>query len=477
MATYHSGQQCRIPATPPTRSCLRMGARRAHRVGRRGHDLARVTRPRAPRRRHRRRGPGAAGHAERAFARLPARDGGPRRVPRPSRPTTSGPGARRCTAWSPARARGHRGDRGAALHRDAQARLHHRGRIPLHAQRPRRQAVRGPRGAGATPWSARRSAAGIALTLLPVLYAHGGFGHKPLSPAQRRFGGDPRVRSSTLLRGCADLHLPAPLLRLGVAPHSVRAVDALLLTEMVDSAARAGSTPMPIHMHVSEQTGEVAECLQTHGVTPLAVDRRPGAARRALVLHPRDAPHRARDARPRATTGAAMGLCPMTEANLGDGIFDFVPWFEAARAVGHRRRQPRLGEPVRGAARARVQPAAAACACAWSPREEAAPDVAREPVERGGRRRRAGRRPAGGRDRARDCAPTSWCWTATKSISRSLRRAGDAGRGDVLRELQPRARRLRGRASPSSRHGRHPRRGRSRARLTARALRRLRAAP
>ena len=97
----------------------------------------------------------------------------------------------------------------------------------------------------------------LALTLLPVLYAHGGFGHKTLAPAQRRFQSDP-ASLAQLLRELATWHLPSPLLRLGIAPHSARAVDALLLTEMVDLATRLDPT-MPIHMHVSEQQGEVAE--------------------------------------------------------------------------------------------------------------------------------------------------------------------------------------------------------------------------
>src|SRR5260221_22114 len=108
----------------------------------------------------------------------------------------------------------------------------------------------------------------IALTLLPVLYAHGGLGHRVLSRAQKRFGGDPAFVVK-FLRWVAALHLPNPLRRLGVAPHSVRAVDALLLTELVDAVAHLDAT-MPIHMHVSEQVGEVTECVETHGTTPLA---------------------------------------------------------------------------------------------------------------------------------------------------------------------------------------------------------------
>lgn len=175
------------------------------------------------------------------------------------------------------------------------------------------------------------SAAGIALTLLPVLYAHGGFGHKVLSPAQRRFRGDPAAVVE-ILRGVADFHMPAPLLRLGVAPHSARAVDALLLTEMVEAATRLDPA-MPIHMHVSEQTGEVAECIATHGVPPLEW------VRDLVPVDPRwcfiHATHlTSLEMRALVGTGACIGLCPTTEANLGDGIFDFVPWFEARAPWG-----------------------------------------------------------------------------------------------------------------------------------------------
>ena len=167
---------------------------------------------------------------------------------------------------------------------------------------------------------------GIAMTLLPVLYAHGGFGHKPLSAAQRRFAGTPATIVE-LLSDLATFHLPSPLLRLGVAPHSVRAVDALMLTEVVDAASRLDAT-LPIHMHVSEQTGEVAECLATHGTTPLAwVSDLVDVDARWCFIH---ATHlTAAEMRRAAASGAAIGLCPVTEANLGDGIFEFVPWLES----------------------------------------------------------------------------------------------------------------------------------------------------
>ena len=170
--------------------------------------------------------------------------------------------------------------------------------------------------------------AGIALTLLPVLYAHGGFGHRTLSPAQRRFGGDPAFVIE-LLRELAAFYLPDPRLRLGVAPHSVRAVDALMLTELVDAATRLDPT-MPIHMHVSEQVGEVTQCIETHGTTPYAwVSDLVDVDSRWCFIH---ATHLTQiEMRNAGATGACVGLCPMTEANLGDGIFEFAPWFEARR--------------------------------------------------------------------------------------------------------------------------------------------------
>ena len=168
--------------------------------------------------------------------------------------------------------------------------------------------------------------AGIALTLMPVLYAHGGFGHKALSPAQRRFAGDARFIAG-LAAELRDFHLPHSTLRIGVAPHSVRAVDALMLTELVQEATRLDPA-MPIHMHLSEQTAEVNDCVATHGATPLdwVADLVPIDARWCFI----HATHLTQlEMRKLAATGAAVGLCPMTEANLGDGIFEFERWFEA----------------------------------------------------------------------------------------------------------------------------------------------------
>ena len=173
------------------------------------------------------------------------------------------------------------------------------------------------------------AAAHIGLTLMPVMYAHGGFGHQPLSPAQQRFRSDPAFVVE-LLEELTRWHLPSPLMRLGVAPHSVRAVDALMLTELV-STARAIDPTMPIHMHVSEQLGEVAQCVSTHAATPfdwirdlVEVDSR------WCLVHATHLTAVEREAA--AACGAVAGLCPTTEANLGDGIFDWSAWHAAGGA-------------------------------------------------------------------------------------------------------------------------------------------------
>lgn len=173
---------------------------------------------------------------------------------------------------------------------------------------------------------AAAGASGIALTLLPVLYAYGALGNKPLAGAQRRFAMD-AAGAIALVEEIAAFHLPAPLLKLGIAPHSVRAVDALQMVEVVQAATRLDPR-MPIHMHVSEQQREVDQCLATHGTTPLDwVSQLVPVDARWCFVH---ATHLTQiEMRSLARTGACVGLCPTTEANLGDGIFEFAPWFEA----------------------------------------------------------------------------------------------------------------------------------------------------
>lgn len=166
--------------------------------------------------------------------------------------------------------------------------------------------------------------AGIGLTLLPVLYAYGGFGHRALDAAQRRFAGN-ADSIGRLLERLAAGPFRDPTLRLGVAPHSARAVDAAMLAETI-AALRAVAPDGPVHMHVSEQSGEVRDCVAAHEVTPgrwlmdnAVVDRR------WCLIH---GTHLTADElRQFRAAGAVIGLCPTTEANLGDGIFPFAVHF------------------------------------------------------------------------------------------------------------------------------------------------------
>ena len=157
---------------------------------------------------------------------------------------------------------------------------------------------------------------GIGLTLLPVLYRQSGFLGKPASDAQRRFLND-RDSYARLM----ETRVPGG--NIGIAPHSLRAVT----LEDLDWAARTFKGK-PAHIHISEQTREVDDCLAAHQKRPvdLLFDTIPVDERWCLVhaTHA-DANEIARIARARAV----VGLCPITEANLGDGLFD-VPALLAA---------------------------------------------------------------------------------------------------------------------------------------------------
>ena len=174
--------------------------------------------------------------------------------------------------------------------------------------------------------AARRT--GIGLTLLPVLYQAGGFGAAAPGEGQRRF-----IRSTESMLRLLERLRPlceAQGARLGLAPHSLRAVppdglhDALAGLDAIDATA-------PVHIHIAEQTGEVDACLAWSGQRPVAwlLDHAPVDARWCLV----HATHMDADEyRRAAATGAVAGLCLTTEANLGDGLFDFDAW----RAAGGR---------------------------------------------------------------------------------------------------------------------------------------------
>ncbi len=156
--------------------------------------------------------------------------------------------------------------------------------------------------------------AGIGLTLLPSFYAHGGFGAQPPTLGQRRFVTTPEA-FARLLEGAERAVRGLPGANVGVAPHSLRAVTADELRQIV-----ALSGGRPIHIHAAEQTGEVEDCLAATGARPVEwlLEQFP-LDRRWCLVH---ATHLTADETERlAKSGATVALCPMTEANLGDGVF------------------------------------------------------------------------------------------------------------------------------------------------------------
>jgi formimidoylglutamate deiminase len=169
---------------------------------------------------------------------------------------------------------------------------------------------------------------GLGLTLLPVLYAQGGCDGRALTAGQQRFGNemDGYLR---LWDGAARAisHLPGDAV-LGVAPHSLRAVSREQLAEAVALALDA-----PLHLHLAEQVAEVAEVQAAYGARPVewllanhAVDGR-WCPIHCTQMDPSETVAL-------AATGAVAGLCPITEANLGDGIFDGVRYVGAGGRWG-----------------------------------------------------------------------------------------------------------------------------------------------
>ncbi|MGJ8533010.1 MAG: formimidoylglutamate deiminase [Alphaproteobacteria bacterium] len=169
---------------------------------------------------------------------------------------------------------------------------------------------------------------GIGLTHLPVLYTYGGVEKAPLTGGQKRFGNS--VDEFFLLLEEIELAMidtPADY-QLGIAPHSLRATSPAELSELISRHEKG-----PIHMHIAEQPREVLEVshwlgqrpvewlLEHHDVTPnwclIHATHMTNAETKAL-----------------AQSGAVVGLCPITEANLGDGPFNGATFVEAGGTFG-----------------------------------------------------------------------------------------------------------------------------------------------
>jgi len=167
---------------------------------------------------------------------------------------------------------------------------------------------------------------GIGLTLLPVHYQFGGCDSRPLGPGQRRFGTD-RDMFLRLHEAAARAMAPLPPDHvLGAAPHSLRAVAP-------DALGWIAALPGPLHVHLAEQQAEVEEVQAALGARPVEwfldhVD----APARWCAIHATQMT--ADETVALAGSGAVAGLCPVTEANLGDGIFDGVRYLGAGGRIG-----------------------------------------------------------------------------------------------------------------------------------------------
>jgi formimidoylglutamate deiminase len=168
--------------------------------------------------------------------------------------------------------------------------------------------------------------AGIGITMLPVLYSYSGFGEAPLKPEQARF----RSSVDDILRIVGELDAQrGPQLEVGLAPHSLRAASVMQIRE----ALAAMPAQRPVHIHIAEQQGEVKQSLDFSARRPVqylyehvAVDRR------WCLVH---ATHLAEaEIAAIARSGAVAGLCPTTEANLGDGVFPLEPFLARGGIFG-----------------------------------------------------------------------------------------------------------------------------------------------
>ncbi len=237
---------------------------------------------------------------------------------------------------------------------------------------------------------------GMGLTLLPTLYMRSGFKAAGLREDQRRFASTPesvmRVVEQVQRQTQGDARI-----NVGVAVHSLRAAGPAALHELSSAAKEAG---LPVHIHIAEQTQEVQDCLEHTGQRPIEwlLNNADVDARWNLVHATHATPAELLGVQ---GTGAAIVICPATEANLGDGVFDLPAyaaaggrwsigsdshvtrsWPEelrlleysqrltlrqrniAARVLGPREQR---GRPVRGRAGRRLSRHGPACRPAWRP--------------------------------------------------------------------------------------------------------------
>lgn len=172
---------------------------------------------------------------------------------------------------------------------------------------------------------------GIAITHMPVLYAHGGFGEQPAEEGQKRFLNTvPQIMK--IIESLHQDYQKIPQVTIGFAHHSLRAVSPEMLREGT-RAIKKFLPAAPIHIHAAEQMGEVEGCLEWSGKRPVewllenATVDDTWSFIHCTHLSPAEITGLAK-------SGVVAALCPTTEANLGDGIFPLIEYFEQGGTFG-----------------------------------------------------------------------------------------------------------------------------------------------
>jgi formimidoylglutamate deiminase len=174
--------------------------------------------------------------------------------------------------------------------------------------------------------------AGIHITHLPVLYETADFGGVAAHAGQRRFVNTPD-HYVALVEALIRRYANTPDVVLGIAPHSLRAVRPESVKAVLSALPGLGLTGCPVHIHVAEQEKEVRDCVAWSGSRPVAwlLDHMP-VDRHWCLIHathvtPQEVEHM-------ASSGGVIGLCPSTEANLGDGVFPAAAYLDARGQFG-----------------------------------------------------------------------------------------------------------------------------------------------
>lgn len=175
---------------------------------------------------------------------------------------------------------------------------------------------------------AAATSVGIGITNLPVLYQYGGFGKQALNQQQKRFANN--IESyldilNQLIKASED----KPNAHTGLAAHSLRAVDIRSFKNVLEISP----IDMPVHIHIAEQQQEVDDCLSVHGMSPVEyLLQHFDVDSRWCLVH---ATHmNTLENLSLAQSGAVAGLCPTTEANLGDGLFNAVDYLAQHGRIG-----------------------------------------------------------------------------------------------------------------------------------------------